>query len=126
MIGHGLFASEPIGNLFLSVRGNIWNSKVVLYNKTTCLLRRGCFNRDLSKMLNGLQVFSFRVTCECQAMFKKSDKTKLKNLAKQSDNQRMAHQSFLVLKNYEQKNNCKWPYLNLKVLHIFFTLTFFS
>ena len=66
-------------------------------------------------MLNGLQVFSFRVTiCECQAMFKKSDKTKLKNLAKQSDNQRMAHQSFLVLKNYEQKITINDLILTLK------------
>ena len=28
---------------FLSARGNIWNSKLVFYNKTT----GGCFNRDL-------------------------------------------------------------------------------
>ena len=33
--------------LFLSARGNFWHSKVVIYNKTTCLLRRRCFNRYL-------------------------------------------------------------------------------
>ena len=33
---------------FLSARGNIWNSNAAFYNKTTCLLREGCFNRDLS------------------------------------------------------------------------------
>ena len=31
----------------LSARGNILNSKVVFYNKTTCLLSRRCFSRDL-------------------------------------------------------------------------------
>ena len=29
----------------------VWNSKVVFYNKTTCLLRRGCFNRDLFSII---------------------------------------------------------------------------
>ena len=33
---------------FLSARGNIFNSKVAFYNKTTCLLRQGCCNRELS------------------------------------------------------------------------------
>ena len=46
VIGHGLFAAEPIGNLFLSARRNIWNSKVVFCNKTTCLLKCGYFNRE--------------------------------------------------------------------------------
>ena len=32
---------------FLSACGNIWNSKAVFYNKTTWLLKRGCFNRDI-------------------------------------------------------------------------------
>ena len=32
----------------LSVSGNIWKNKAEFYNKTTCLLRRGCFNRDIS------------------------------------------------------------------------------
>ena len=36
---------------FLSARGNIWNSKAVFYNKTTCLLRCGCFNRDYELLL---------------------------------------------------------------------------
>ena len=43
MTGHRLFASEPIGNLFLSARGNIWNSKEVFYNKTT-----SCWGADVS------------------------------------------------------------------------------
>ena len=33
---------------FLSARSNIWNFKVVSFNKSTCLLRHGCFNRNLS------------------------------------------------------------------------------
>ena len=33
---------------FLSALGIIWNSKVAFYNKITYLLRRRCFNRDLS------------------------------------------------------------------------------
>ena len=32
---------------FLFTRGNIWNSKEAFYNKTTCLLKYGCFNRDI-------------------------------------------------------------------------------
>ena len=36
---------------FLSARGNIWNSKVMFYNKTTCLLRGRCFNRNLELLL---------------------------------------------------------------------------
>ena len=32
----------------LSVSGNIWKNKAEFYNKTTCLLKRGCFNRDIS------------------------------------------------------------------------------
>ena len=33
---------------FLSARGNIRNSNVDFYNKTTCWLRRGCFNKYMS------------------------------------------------------------------------------
>ena len=33
---------------FLFARGNISNSKGAFYNKKTCLLRYGCFNRYLS------------------------------------------------------------------------------
>ena len=32
----------------LSARGNISNSRVMFYNETPCLLRRECFNKDLS------------------------------------------------------------------------------
>ena len=32
-------------NVFISASGNNWNSKVVFYNKTICLLWLGCFNR---------------------------------------------------------------------------------
>ena len=52
MIGHKLFASEPIGNIFY-LQAEIFKeifkylkSKVAFYNKTTWLLRRGCFNGD--------------------------------------------------------------------------------
>ena len=38
---------RPNRKPFLSACSNIWNSKVVLYNKITCLLRCGCSNRDL-------------------------------------------------------------------------------
>ena len=49
MIGNRLFVIEPIGNVFCtSVRGNIWNSNVMLHNKTTCFLRCWYFNRYLS------------------------------------------------------------------------------
>ena len=49
---------------FLSARGNNWNSKVVICSKTTCLLRRGCFNRDLELLL----LFSIISPC-CNLVF---------------------------------------------------------
>ena len=44
MIEYRLLASEPIGNLFY-VHAVIF--EIAFYNKTTCLLKRECFNRDL-------------------------------------------------------------------------------
>ena len=41
------WTSIAYGKPFLFARGNIWSSRVVFYNKTTCLLRCECFNRDL-------------------------------------------------------------------------------
>ena len=48
MIGNRLFVRKANRKPFLSARRNIWNSNGAFYNKTNCLLRRGCFNRYLS------------------------------------------------------------------------------
>ena len=49
MIGHRLLGSELIGNIFYLCVAicNIWNSKLVFYNKTPCMLSCGCFNRHI-------------------------------------------------------------------------------
>ena len=46
---------------FPSVHSNIWNSIVAFYNKTTCLLRHQCFNRDLSVLLIITSVYYYKL-----------------------------------------------------------------
>ena len=48
MVGYPSFGIEPIKKHFLFVRGNILNSKVRFYNKTTSFPSHGCFNKDQS------------------------------------------------------------------------------
>ena len=50
MIGYRLFDSEPLGNIFY-LHAAIFGIKREFYNKTTCSLRGGCFNRDLSVVI---------------------------------------------------------------------------
>ena len=54
-----IFSQSTNRKYFLFVRGNIWYSKVAFYNKTTCLLRHRCFNRDLSVVT--ISYYSFLV-----------------------------------------------------------------
>ena len=48
MFEHWFFCQWTNRKLFRSPRGNIWNFSTWFCNKTTCLLRRGCFNKCLS------------------------------------------------------------------------------
>ena len=67
MIGYRLFASEPIRNFFYLHAVIFVNSKVVFYNKTICLLWRGCFDRDLWVVPCSNLIF-FQESSKCQNM----------------------------------------------------------
>ena len=50
---------------FLFEHDDIWNSKVTIYNKTTCLLRQASFNRDLSVVTPVKHFISMKFLASC-------------------------------------------------------------
>ena len=59
MIGHRFIASEPVRNLFYP-HTVIFEIPRQCYNKTNCVVRRGCFNRVLS-VVTPVQYYNFMV-----------------------------------------------------------------
>ena len=47
---------------FLIALGNVWNSKVMFYNKTTCLLRHECFSRGLLLVTPVMEIWYYYIS----------------------------------------------------------------